>query len=914
MVVIVYNDADRLDTAVRSVRRQTMTDLEIVIIDDASTDATPTVTAKLAAADPRIRVERLAENSGGCSRPRNAGIDIARGRYVMFLDSDDELPRTACATLVAAAEADEADFSSGLCHRVHLSKGGAVSPWYRWLYTRRTTYESILENPDLLYDTLSTNKCYRRDFLQRNALRFPEGVHYEDLLFSGEVYLLARRFTLVPDVVYRWNVVESLDTPSISNRRSELRNFEDRVRVHRLLDEQFRAHGATQLKLHKDLKFLRHDLVLYLPDLPFRDSAFREEFGRVARSYLETLDAAAFARVHPLQALVGWYLLHDDEAGLFGAIDYVAHGRKLSTRLLERSGRVFWDERGLEAAADAPFFDVTELGFQELALPSLDLYDEVTQLQVHGHRLELRGRLLNQLGRIPSEAPVAARLIARPRRGRRSGSVPVLDLRREPDTGDIEWTATVDTRQTIRALGFVDRVWDLRLQLSVGSEVNESRLTVRNADWDGLHLSGRPLAGRFAADRLQTLVTPQGDLALEWVPGTRSAQAVHKAGQRVLRSPGLRRARQTARRAATLARHPAHPRVREEVLARALRPARTRPRSVVFQSEDGAAFGGSPRAVFDELRRRRLPIEPIWVHAGDTTVFPTDVRLVRHGSWAYYSALARAEAWVDDSGFPRETVKSPSTVYVHIPRFTPLRWVGFDAPQMRRASNDDRLALRRSVDRWDAVCVRAPYDEDVLARAFRHTAQTLPVGLPRNDALVHDDAASVHAARAAVGVRPEDLAVLHLRDCDRPAEVGSAVAFGGARVLRLGDGPLEQLLLAADVLVTDHHPAMFDIVLRDRPVILVGCRCEIGRTVHGTAPPAYVDIAEAAPGPVVHDDEALAALLADLERTRHDSASLRAAARVRFAEYDQGRAAAAVADFLVERCAGLRAACDEVGA
>src|SRR4051812_44250316 len=267
IVVIVFNDAVRLPRAVRSALRQTLSDLEVVIVDDASTDATAQVATRLAAAAPdRVRAHRLESNSGGCSRPRNTGIDIARGRYMMFLDSDDELPRRAAESLVTTAEREDADFAAGLCHRVHVSKGGQVSPWYRWLYTQPVTYASVLENPDLLYDTLSTNKCYRRDFLLRHHLRFPDGLHYEDLLFSGEAYLLAERFSLVPDVVYRWNVVESLETPSISNRRSDLRNFEDRIRVHRLLDAKFEQHGATELKLHKDVKFLRHDLVLYLPD------------------------------------------------------------------------------------------------------------------------------------------------------------------------------------------------------------------------------------------------------------------------------------------------------------------------------------------------------------------------------------------------------------------------------------------------------------------------------------------------------------------------------------------------------------------------------------------------------------------------------------------------------------------------
>src|SRR5205823_1311155 len=100
VVVIVYNDGLRLPHAVRSVLRQSLASVEIVIVDDASTDQSGAVADSLAKAHgERIRVVHLPENSGGCSRPRNAGIDAARGRWVMFLDSDDVLPPDACRAL-----------------------------------------------------------------------------------------------------------------------------------------------------------------------------------------------------------------------------------------------------------------------------------------------------------------------------------------------------------------------------------------------------------------------------------------------------------------------------------------------------------------------------------------------------------------------------------------------------------------------------------------------------------------------------------------------------------------------------------------------------------------------------------------------------------------------------------------------
>src|SRR5690348_2031486 len=102
VVVIAYNDAARIETAVRSVLDQSLRSREVIVVDDHSTDATPEVMRRLAEQYPEdIKFHRLAANSGHCGAPRNEGVRHARGRFVMFLDSDDTLDRHACRNLVA---------------------------------------------------------------------------------------------------------------------------------------------------------------------------------------------------------------------------------------------------------------------------------------------------------------------------------------------------------------------------------------------------------------------------------------------------------------------------------------------------------------------------------------------------------------------------------------------------------------------------------------------------------------------------------------------------------------------------------------------------------------------------------------------------------------------------------------------
>lgn len=324
VVVIVYNDAERLPTAVQSVLDQTLRGVEVVIVDDCSKDRSFAVAQELEAAHPdRVRAFRLPENSGGCGAPRNHGIQQATGTYVMFLDSDDVLERNACRNMLAAAERTGSDLVSGMCVRVHLdNRWGKTTEWYPWIYARTRTLESITEYPDLLvYDTLSTNKCYRRAFLLEQGLEFPVGIHYEDLLFSAQAYVAAARITLIPNHVYFWNVVEKAAAKSISNRRHEIANFVHRMEIHRRVDELLAAKGHTAIKSAKDTKFLKHDLVLHLRDLPLLGDAYRTEFARLANGYLAGIDPAAYENVTHLQAICAYLLGKEDWDNLLPAAD-----------------------------------------------------------------------------------------------------------------------------------------------------------------------------------------------------------------------------------------------------------------------------------------------------------------------------------------------------------------------------------------------------------------------------------------------------------------------------------------------------------------------------------------------------------------------------------------------------------------
>lgn len=102
----------------------------------------------------------------------------------MFLDGDDWYTSNACEVMLNAAKRTGSDIVAGQVIRTNN-----YETWYKnQIYSRERTNINVREFPELIFDSLSVNKIYKREFLDRNNLRFQEGLHYEDVLFTGQAY------------------------------------------------------------------------------------------------------------------------------------------------------------------------------------------------------------------------------------------------------------------------------------------------------------------------------------------------------------------------------------------------------------------------------------------------------------------------------------------------------------------------------------------------------------------------------------------------------------------------------------------------------------------------------------------------------------------------------------------------------
>ena len=198
VIIGVFNKASFVEECLRSVLSQDVSDVELICIDDASTDGSAEILAGLAAADGRIRLIRNERNLGA-GRTRNIGLAAAAGDYVMFLDADDMLAPHALSRLLKAAQATGSEVVRGGIAFYHAGSPTAL----RIVDTPpdRSGYR-VVQEPHLWIAWWFTTYLYRRSFVSEHQIGFPELNDGEDPVFLAEVLTRATSISSISETVY----------------------------------------------------------------------------------------------------------------------------------------------------------------------------------------------------------------------------------------------------------------------------------------------------------------------------------------------------------------------------------------------------------------------------------------------------------------------------------------------------------------------------------------------------------------------------------------------------------------------------------------------------------------------------------------------------------------------------------------
>ena len=254
--------------------------LELILIDDHSTDQTPDILREYEMADPERVILICNERNMRQGAARNTGLKYARGKYVYFADSDDWLEADALEKELNAAKTHDCEL---VCANNIRELGDGKS--YITEKIREDSFriiDSVEKRKALLVEKIidygPVNKLIRRDFLLENDIFFPEGIRFEDVLWSNLIYPYVRRFYVMKDALYHYRKNEASTT-----LRKEGSEIADLLRVHEMKWEALKKRGMLkEYRAELEYDFILEYYVAIMCSLAVR-------YGKIERAFFERM-------------------------------------------------------------------------------------------------------------------------------------------------------------------------------------------------------------------------------------------------------------------------------------------------------------------------------------------------------------------------------------------------------------------------------------------------------------------------------------------------------------------------------------------------------------------------------------------------------------------------------------------------
>lgn len=285
VIVPIYQVEAYLEKCVQSIRNQTYSELEIILVDDGSPDRCGAICDHYAEEDGRIRV--IHKCNGGLADARNAGMQEAHGQYVLFVDSDDWIHKKLIQRTVETAEKYEADIV--FFDYAGVEEGKRKKEIFTADVPQRCVLSAEKEPRLVMCSCSAVNKLYRRSFWDKTGICFPTGRHYEDLGTVPKVMGLAGRIVYQKEVLYYYRMRNG----SIMHSTDFKKNFTDRTEVTDGVLAFYKEHGLWE-KYRDELEYLVFENTYFVPSkeivLADRKSLYLEKFKDYAYSRFPDID------------------------------------------------------------------------------------------------------------------------------------------------------------------------------------------------------------------------------------------------------------------------------------------------------------------------------------------------------------------------------------------------------------------------------------------------------------------------------------------------------------------------------------------------------------------------------------------------------------------------------------------------
>lgn len=319
VIIPIYNVAEYLEECLDSMVNQTIDSLEVIMVDDGSTDISGVIAKRYAEKYDNF-FYYLKEN-GGLGNARNYGLQFVNGEYIVFLDSDDVVPNDAYEAMYNKAVETGNDMVVGDVKRFNSTRV-YNSALHRKAFLNAKDFTTILETPELIYDTTSWNKLIKFSFWKKHDFKFPEKILYEDIPVTMPLHFYANSVSIINQVVYLWRARDGANK-SITQNRKELRNFTDRIKIMKMVDAFYQEHVNDERALYmKDYKWMEVDLKLYIQELIDADEEYMDKLFGIIQDYFPSFREDSFKDLPAIDRMKYYLIMHNQKQKLIELLKY----------------------------------------------------------------------------------------------------------------------------------------------------------------------------------------------------------------------------------------------------------------------------------------------------------------------------------------------------------------------------------------------------------------------------------------------------------------------------------------------------------------------------------------------------------------------------------------------------------------
>ena len=274
IIIAAYNIAEYIERGLLSVCGQSYRNLEILVVDDGSTDDTGAICDRIAAKDERLRV--IHKENGGLADARNAGLAQAKGDYIAFVDGDDWIDAAMYESMLGALKEQGADAAVCRYRQIYRDRIEDASVNRAVVFEEQEVLEYyVRETEEYAIQNAAWNKLYRKEIL--DGLTFPTGRWYEDIMFTTVALSRVKRCVYLDTAYYNYIIDRE---GSIMNTHVNLRTFTDQIPAYYEKTAFLKQMGREDLADIHDYFFYKR-LLLFYSWVEQENGADREKFLRL---------------------------------------------------------------------------------------------------------------------------------------------------------------------------------------------------------------------------------------------------------------------------------------------------------------------------------------------------------------------------------------------------------------------------------------------------------------------------------------------------------------------------------------------------------------------------------------------------------------------------------------------------------